>query len=688
MPETFDQDLMAMETVRERQQAFVAHLGMKALEGARPTDLIHEAVEMVAAILNVEMCKVLKYQPEYDNLLLLAGVGWQDGLVGHATVPAAYDSQAGFTLQNKTPVIVEDLRTETRFNGPDLLIHHKVVSGMSCIIGRTRAPIGVLGVHTTQRRHFTQHDVNFMTAVANVLANALKNARFKAEIKEGQARLKAALLAARMGTWRVDLETQLDTRDANLNEILGLPARETTQPLEDFLSRVHPDDRDDVLMKIDQAIKNNQAYEAELRIIKPSGEVAWIKDRGVCIQQNGNRYFTGAVVDISQIKEAEAEAHRANAMKSEFLAMMSHEIRTPLNAIVGISEILENIETVSAQKRHELYATLGSSSKALMSLLNDLLDISKIESGQIQLEAVNFNLADVIAGVADMVRPKLAAGVELVVDTQAIEGLTFCSDESRVRQIVLNLASNAAKFTDTGHVILRARSDAGQVVITVEDTGIGIAPAQHSMVFEKFTQTDTGSARKYEGTGLGLSIVKSLCENMGGLVNLCSEEGRGTTFEVCLPLAPVQGGVVTSPSQAGQTKPVATKGARERSVLLVEDHDANILVAKLLLDEVGCDVHTVMDGQAALDEMVKNRDRYDLVLLDMRMPEMDGYEVLKRLRAYEGKHNLPPLPVVAATANALTGDKQKCLDAGATDYLAKPFDIEDLQRVLSDQVQD
>jgi two-component system CheB/CheR fusion protein len=293
--------------IRERQQAAVADLGQRALAGGDVQDLMDTAVQNVALTLDIEYCKVLELLPEGEQLLLRAGVGWRDGLVGNATVRAGTDSQAGYTLQASGPVIVEDMQQEGRFRDIPLLNEHGVFSGMSVIITGRGGPWGVLGAHARSQMHFDRDDVNFLQAVAHLLGEAIRRHEIEQELRQSRERLDLALGAAEVGTWRANLQTQQDTRDANLNRILGRPAQESTQPRDDYLSRIHPDDREDFQRAWQECVEKCAVLESEIRIVRTDGEIRWLRDRGhvVCSTAGKPLYATGAVADVTDRKRAE-----------------------------------------------------------------------------------------------------------------------------------------------------------------------------------------------------------------------------------------------------------------------------------------------------------------------------------------------------------------------------------------------
>ncbi len=405
-------------------------------------------------------------------------------------------------------------------------------------------------------------------------------------------------------------------------------------------------------------------------IHRQTKEQCWVSATGRAFFKDGKPIrLVGMVMDINDLKVAEENALQASKAKSEFLAMMSHEVRTPLNAVIGISNILTQFD-VPETKRKEMYHTLYSSSDALLNLINDMLDISKIESGTFKLRNGIFSLYEVVQDVAEIARMRMQDNVQFNLNAEPVKELNFYGDKQSVRQVIMNLATNAAKFTKKGYVSIDVTllDEYEGVVIKIEDSGIGIPEHQQESIFEKFIQSDSTSSREFEGTGLGLSIVKSLTELMDGTIQLISEAGVGSTFIVTMPLR-----INTTDEALIVPKDLPKELGKGKRLLLVEDQKANIVVAEAYLSNMGFSDITIADnGKQALELLMQEHD-FDIVLLDMRMPNLDGYETLKRLRSYEADNDAPPATVISLTADAGTLDKEKCLSLGASDYLSKPF---------------
>jgi len=391
-----------------------------------------------------------------------------------------------------------------------------------------------------------------------------------------------------------------------------------------------------------------------------------------------------------RLKRAKDAAEDSARSKSEFLAAMSHEIRTPMNGVLGMLELLERSSLDGSQK-HQLHIAT-SSATSLLGLINDILDFSKIEAGKMDLENLEFNLHAELQEFTDAMAFKAQEkSLELILNTTKIHYPNIITDPGRLRQILTNLVSNALKFTPSGLVIIDASLDPlndhyGRLRIDVIDSGIGIPAEQIDKLFEAFTQADGSTTRKYGGTGLGLSIVKQLCELMGGSVHATSIPGNGSTFSIDLTLK--LGNNTSIPSlhsfmtHARIDEEVVWPS--QTRILLVEDNPTNQIVAQGLLQTIGLTCDTAANGLEAI-ESIKNATQtlpYSLILMDCQMPVMDGYDSTRAVRAGQAGSSNTKIPIIAMTANAMSGDREKCILAGMDDYLTKPIDIATLKETL------
>jgi signal transduction histidine kinase/CheY-like chemotaxis protein len=721
---------------RARRQAAVSDLGQKALVGSDLTVLMEEASKLVAEQLDVRYCKVLELLPGGEALLLRAGSGWEEGLVGTATVGAGLESQAGFTLLSQEPVIVWDLRTETRFQTSALLRERGVVSGIDVAVLGQDGPWGIMGAHDTRYRAFTLDDLHFFQAVANVLAAAIERERVEEQLREETRAVETINAAGRILAAELDLNKLLQAVTDAGKDLVGAQfgaffynnADESGEnyllytlsgaPREAFSRFPHPRAteifgptfRGEGVIRLadvtqDPRYGKNPPYYGmppghlpvrsylAAPVISRSGEVLgglffghekpgvfteWDEQvlTGIVAQSavaidNARLYQISRTTEEKLREQAEELIERDRA-KDEFLAMLAHELRNPLAPIVNAAYVME-MRQINDPILDRARGVIQRQAQQMSRLVEDLLDVSRITRGKIELKRDWIDFRTVAENAVQTSRPALEErrhDLRLILPDSP---LLVYGDSARLEQVLVNLLNNAAKFTEPGGEIglLAEREDEDRLIVRVCDNGKGIPPEKLRHIFDLFAQVDSVADRTQGGLGLGLTLVDRLVRMHGGTVAALSEgPGCGSEFVIHLPAS---GHPVERPRASESPSP---NGASFDALVADADPDAAREISQWLERE-GHRARVALTGQAALQEAAAHPP--DLVFLNLELPDMKGEEVARALKSRE---SAAKITLVAVSDLEHETDRQQSRVTGFDYRLTQPVDPELLQTIL------
>ncbi len=520
------------------------------------------------------------------------------------------------------------------------------------------------------------------------------------ELHRSRERFALAVEGSRDGLWDWDVIRAEVYFSPRWKAMIGYEDHEISNRFEEWSSRLHPEDRDRALQAVDDYFKGRSAeYSLEHRLRHKDGSYRWILARGVAVRDAAGKIsrMAGSHADVTarreeeeELRRAKAAAEQANRAKSEFLANISHELRTPVNGILVPAELMLAAPLLPGQCEH--LKDVESSAHVLLTVIDDLLTFASMETGKLQLTANDFTLRPALDKALKRLALRAEAkGLTLTWKVDADVPDRLIGDWPRLSQVILHLTDNAIKFTANGEAVVsikRAKGEGGRGIdirpifhFEVKDTGIGVAPDKQKMIFEPFVQGDGSNSRTFGGTGLGLALSARLVEAMDGRIWVESTPGRGSVFQFDIPLGVAPDVAVPEQCEGISTSPSnLPRLGRPLRLLIAEDNALNQKMSVALIQKLGCSATVACDGAEALAAL--GRESFDAVLMDVQMPGMDGIEATGRIRAGEAGTGRR-LPIIALTAHALKGDRERCLEAGMDAYLSKPVSFRDLYLVLA-----
>lgn len=539
--------------------------------------------------------------------------------------------------------------------------------------------------------------------IGQVMRNAIRTHKAEAErrraekaLRYSQARLAEAQRIAQLGHWEIDVQGQNLHCSDQVFSLMGYTKtdRPLTRGLEFIQKHCHPESYTEWEKAFRECLEDHRERELDLRILRLDGEIRHMEVHLKPVEKMGRVVrIRGTIQDISFRKRIEAELieardlaeYSANA-KEEFLANMSHEIRTPMNAILGFAKLLQ--ETNVSDVQAEYLNAIDTSGEALMSIINDILDLSKIEAGGLNFEQRDFSLGELLRSIRQIFQAKVKEK-KLRFHTSVGPGVPdkLSGDSVRLNQVLLNLVGNALKFTEAGEIDLEVKllnldDQKARLLFEVTDTGIGIAQEKQANIFQSFTQASGDTTRKYGGTGLGLTICKRIVELQGGKIGLQSDLGEGATFFFELDFT-ASSSEQSEQKIKGQKEPdqeIISLVLPDLNILVAEDNPMNQLLVTRILEGLEINYTLAGSGKEALD--LATEKSFDLVLMDIQMPGMDGYEASRRIRSLNDPKR-SQIPIIAMTAHAFAEEQAKCLQSGMNDFIPKPFKPDDLRRKLN-----
>jgi PAS domain S-box-containing protein len=639
---------------------------------------------------------------EGEDMILRAATGTAVGCLGLKL--SAHSSLTGHCIREGKTLYCEDTESDPRVD-LDACRKMGARSMIAVPLRYNQITVGVLTVFNCQPHAFADHDLYALELMAGQLAAAIAHAtEFAARqsllaeqaaslnaICDSEQRLQLALQASRMGTWDWNMESGRIVWDEAMCSIMGVSPKTFGESDGNISQCAHPEDQAALKEVIDRILEKDVSYDHTVRILWPDGTIRYVSWSGRASRNADGKpvRVTGVCVDVTdkqrmldELAGAKNAAEAANHSKSEFLANMSHEIRTPMAAIIGHADMLLD-NALPPDMRTAAIRTIHRQGEHLLSIINDILDLSKIEAGKMEVECLACNPCQIVDDVVSLMRVRaVERGIHLDLQFQGRLPKAIQTDPMRLRQILVNLVGNAIKFTEVGGVQIVVSLVPGEgpqdtaLRFEVIDSGVGMSAEQLENLFQPFKQGDSSTTRRFGGSGLGLTIARRMAAMLGGDITARSMSGIGSRFTLTIATGSLEGVLLHDGQEAVCTEPCDTEiqnpAVLRGEVLLAEDGPANQRVITYYLEKAGLSVTTADNGRIAckkvMDAIAAGKP-FDVVLMDMQMPELDGYGAAAKLRGqgYKG-------PIIALTAHAMSHDREKCLRAGCSDYLSKPIE--------------
>jgi len=669
----------------ESVRSVVFEISKSAYTSESLDDFFKSVHKQLGRIIDASNFFVATYHKETDSISLPYHVDFKDKF---AIFPAG-KTLTGYVIRTQKPLLVTDCQIrELAEKGQIDIVGTlaKIWMGIPLILDNE--VIGIIAVQSyTDSSQYTIQDLELMKFVADQIAIAISRKTAEESFHKEQANLDQLFKSSREAIVKIDTEGKVLAANLEFIRLFGFTSQECIgQPIDDLITT--PEIMDEAL-QLTQSITSGELPEIETRRKHRDGHMIDVSVIVTPIHFNEDVIGGyGIYRDITERKRiaknlivAKEKAEESDKLKSAFLSNMSHEIRTPMNAILGFSTLLSD-PSVSEEERSEFIRIIKDRGNDLMRIIDDIIDVAKIESGQIKIEIkdcpVNVLMANLLVTLNEVKRKQAKHQVELnCLPGNTDKNFTILTDSNRLRQILTNLIENGLKFTEKGFVEfgyqLKTLDSGPGIEFFVRDSGIGIPKEMHSLIFERFRQVDDTNTRKYGGTGLGLTISKNLIQLLGGTVRLDSDRGQGTRFFVTLPLQVTSPPVVATPQEKPAT--ISAPIWKGKSILVAEDEESNFFLLDRILKRTGAVLTWVKNGSEAV-EMCKDHT-FDLVLMDIRMPVMDGYEATEII-----KKTNKDITIIAQTAYALKGEREKSLVAGCDNYISKPIDSRELFSIL------